>query len=78
MNIAFFAVFCAFVGAVCGYCIAEKQSQHAIFAARAKGIVDGRSDAEWELQCQRIDLQRLRLRNLQLEAKEQAIRRAST
>jgi hypothetical protein len=78
MNIAIFAVFCAFVGAVAGYCIAEKQSQHAIFAARAKGILDGRSDAEWELQCQRIDLQRLRRRNRQLEAKEQVIRREST
>jgi hypothetical protein len=74
MNIAIFAVFCAFVGAVPGYCIAKKQSQHAMFAARAKGILDGRNDGAWEQQSLRLELQRLRLRNRQLEAKEQVIR----
>ena len=68
------AIVCLFAGAAFGYLIAERQSQHAILAARAKGLIEGRSDAEWELQCQRLDLQRLRLRNRQLEAKEQVIR----
>ena len=86
MNVAFFAVFCAFVGAVAGYCIAEKQSQHAIRAARAKGVLDGRNhrllDYHSTLQeherLLRLELQRLRLRNRQLEAKEQVIRREPT
>ena len=71
--IAIACVVCLFVGAIFGYFIADKASQHAVNAARAKGLIEGRSDAEWELQCQRIDLLRLRLRNRQLEAKEQTL-----
>jgi hypothetical protein len=67
------AIVCLFAGAAFGYLIAERQSQHAIFAARAKGILDGRSDAECLLQRQRLDLQRLRLRIWRLEAKDRAI-----
>jgi hypothetical protein len=78
MNIAFFAVFCAFVGAVCGYCIADKASRGALHAARAKGLVQGRCDALWDYQNIYQELQRLRIRNRQLEAKEQVIQREST
>jgi len=66
-------VVCLFVGAIFGYFIAERQSQHAIFAARAKGRLNGRSDAEWEMQRLRLELQRLRLRIWQLEAKDRVI-----
>jgi hypothetical protein len=76
--IAIACVVFLFVGAVCGYCIAKKQSQHAIFAARARGILEGRSQAKEALQRQRLDLQRKSLRIWQLEAKDQVIRREST
>jgi hypothetical protein len=71
-------VVCLFVGAIFGYFIADKASQHAIYAARAKGLIEGRTDAQWDYHNMLQELQRLRCRNRQLEAKEQVIRREST
>jgi hypothetical protein len=60
------AIVCLFSGAAFGYLIAERRRKHAIFAARAKGVLKGRSDAESEMQ-------RLRLRIWRLEAKDRVI-----
>jgi hypothetical protein len=76
--IAIACVVCLFVGAIFGYFIADKASQHAVYAARAKGLIEGRSDALWEHHNMFQELQRLRIRNRQLEAREQVIRKEST
>jgi hypothetical protein len=67
------AIVCLFSGVAFGYLIAKRQSQHAILAARAKGVLEGRSQAKEALQRQRLDLQRQSLRIWQLEAKERVI-----
>ena len=68
------AIVCLFSGAAFGYLIAERQSKHAIFAARAKGLIEGRRDGLWEHADTLQQLQHLRARNRRLEANERTIR----
>jgi hypothetical protein len=68
------AIVCLFSGAAFGYLIAERQSQHAILAAKAKGLIEGRRDGLWEHHNMFQELQHLRARNRHLEANERIIR----
>jgi hypothetical protein len=67
------AIVCLFSGAAFGYFIADKASQHAIYAARAKGLIEGRSAGAWDHRDMQRELDRLRLRNRHLEAKERTL-----
>ena len=68
------AIVCLFSGAAFGYLIAERQSQHAILAAKAKGLIEGRRNGLREHHYMLQQLQRLRARNWHLEANERTIR----
>jgi hypothetical protein len=67
------AIVCLGVGAAFGHFMADKASQHAIYAARAKGLIEGQSAGALERHAMFQELQRLRARNRRLEARERTL-----
>jgi uncharacterized protein involved in exopolysaccharide biosynthesis len=67
------AIACLVVGVALGYVIADKASQHAIYAARAKGLIEGQGAGALERHAMFQELQRLRARNRRLETRERTL-----